>query len=331
MTTPPPVRIGISRCLLGDAVRYDGGHKLAPILLEGLGPRVEWLPVCPEVEAGFGVPREPMRLVGLAKAPRVITVATGLDQTRQLERFSRRRVKELASCDLSGYVFKARSPSCGVRDVPLYNARTTRGRPSRKGTGLFARAFIERFPLLPVEEEDRLTDPLLLARFMERVQGYAGWRRFTRSRVTGKGLADFHARHRYLLLAHSRPHCLALDRLVNRVAREKLGPPGQIVPAYGRLFMAALAVPATPTKHVRVLREITERFNSRLSADEGRRLSRALADYRRGLVPLTVPLALVAHSVRRFRLNDPALQAYLHQASHPSPHRGRAEKNRSAG
>lgn len=310
MTKPRPVRIGISRCLLGDAVRYDGGHKRAPVLLERLGRLVEWLPVCPEVEAGFGVPREPMRLVGKTGAPRLVTVTTGVEQTGRLERFSRRRVRDLESSGLSGYVFKARSPSCGVRQVPLHSSASG-GRPSRKGTGLFARAFTARLPLVPVEEEDRLDDPLSLAHFIERVLGYARWRDFTLGRVTEKSLADFHTRHKYLLLAHSRSHVLALDRLVNRTAQAGRGIPRQLAPAYGRLFMEALAVRATPEKHVRVLREIVGHFSSRLNMDERHRLSRAVADYPRGLAPLDVPLALIARYVRRFRLHDLALQVYL--------------------
>ena len=166
MASPRSIRIGISQCLLGDPVRYDGGHKRNDFLADVLDQHVEWVPVCPEVEAGFGVPREAMQLVGSARHPRLMTIATKQDKTNTLEQFSVRRVRELASLDLSGYVFKARSPSCGLEQVPLYSQR---GTPSNKGIGLFTRVFTEHFPLTPVEEEGRLCDPALRENFIERV------------------------------------------------------------------------------------------------------------------------------------------------------------------
>lgn len=172
-TTPPaerPVlRIGISRCLLGDAVRYDGGHKLDRVLIETAGPRVEWVPVCPEVEIGLGTPREPMQLVGDPRAPRLITITTAADHTEAMRRFAHRRLSELEALDLAGFVFKSASPSCGIRGVPLFNAR---GMETHDGSGLFARAFMERFPLIPVEEEQQLHDPRALKRFLDRAARY---------------------------------------------------------------------------------------------------------------------------------------------------------------
>ena len=153
------LRIGISRCLLGEHVRHDGGHKRDDVLLEALGRHVEWVPVCPEVEVGMGTPREAMRLAGDPRAPRLITINTGIDHTDAMTRFARRRVRELEALDLSGYVFKARSPSCGIGEGPLE-------------TGLFARAFMEHFPLIPIEEEDRLHDPQAVKNFLERVRAF---------------------------------------------------------------------------------------------------------------------------------------------------------------
>ena len=155
----PPVRIGISQCLLGENVRHDGGHKRDDFLLEALGPHVEWVPVCPEVELGLGTPREPMRLVGNPHAPRLITINTGIDHTDAMNRFARQRVRELEALDLSGYVFKADSPSCGIGEIPLE-------------TGLFAQAFMAHFPLIPVEDERRLHDPQAVQSFLERALGY---------------------------------------------------------------------------------------------------------------------------------------------------------------
>jgi len=157
MATPP--RIGISRCLLGENVRHDGGHKRDSFLIETLGPHVEWVPVCPEVELGLGTPREPMRLAGDPRAPRLVTITSGIDHTEAMARFSQQRVRELEALDLSGYVFKTDSPSCGIGGVPF-------------GVGLFAQAFIAHFPLIPVEDESRLYDPHAVKDFLERALAY---------------------------------------------------------------------------------------------------------------------------------------------------------------
>lgn len=162
-------RIGISQCLLGDTVRHDGGHKRDGFLIETLGRYVEWVPVCPEMEIGLGAPREPMRLVGDSQAPRLVTSITGVDHTDAMNRFAQQRVRELEALDLSGYIFKADSPSCGTGGVPLFN---TEGMETKNGIGLFARAFMMHFPLIPVEEESRLHDPHILKNFLERALAY---------------------------------------------------------------------------------------------------------------------------------------------------------------
>ena len=169
MTKTTPPRIGISQCLLGDNVRYDGGHKRDSVLIEALGRYVEWVPVCPEVEVGLGTPREPMRLVGDLQTPRLVTINTGVDHTEAMNRFVQQRVRELAALNLSGFVFKSDSPSCGIRGVAIFNAQ---GTETHDGVGLFARAFMEHFPLIPVEEEGQLHDPQALKNFLERVRAY---------------------------------------------------------------------------------------------------------------------------------------------------------------
>ena len=166
-TTLP--RIGISQCLLGENVRYDGGHKRDSVLIETLGRYVEWVPVCPEVEVGLGTPREPMRLVGDLDTPRLVTINTGVDHTEAMHRFAQQRVRELEALNLSGFVFKSASPSCGTTQVPLFN---TQGVETHDGVGLFARAFMAHFPEMPVEEESRLHDPQVLKSFLERVLDY---------------------------------------------------------------------------------------------------------------------------------------------------------------
>jgi len=169
MTKPTPPRVGISQCLLGDNVRYDGGHKLDSVLIEALGRYVEWVSVCPEVEVGLGTPREPMRLVGDPQAPRLVTINTGVDHTDAMNRFAQQRVRELEALNLSGFVFKSASPSCGIRGVLLFD---TQGMETHEGVGSFARVFMAHFPLIPVEQEDRLHDPQTLKNFLERVRAY---------------------------------------------------------------------------------------------------------------------------------------------------------------
>ena len=166
--TRETLRIGISQCLLGDKVRYDGGHKRDNFLIEALGRHVEWVPVCPEAELGLGTPREPMRLVGDLQAPRLVTITTGIDHTNAMNGFARQRIRQLVALDLSGYVFKADSPSCGITQVPLFNQDIE----TNDGVGLFARAFIEYFPLIPIEEESRLHDLQAVNSFLERVLAY---------------------------------------------------------------------------------------------------------------------------------------------------------------
>jgi uncharacterized protein YbgA (DUF1722 family)/uncharacterized protein YbbK (DUF523 family) len=308
MTATNPVRIGISRCLLGDGVRYDGGHKRDAFLADVLSPFVEWVPVCPEVEAGLGTPREAMRLVGHDEGPRLITIKHGTDHTQMMTRFSERRVRELDALDLSGYVFKKGSPSCGIERVRLYNEH---GMPTRNGVGLFAQAFMERFPLIPVEEEGRLNDPVLRENFIERMFCYRRWRDLVDGRVTRGAIVSFHTAHKYLLLAHSQTHYQALGRLV---AGAKQHAPSDLAHRYGVLFMEALAVKATVRKHVNVLHHLVGYFTAQLPAGEQEELHGVIGDYHKGLTPLVVPLTLVRHYVRRFDI------AYLQGQIYLNPH-----------
>ena len=196
---PTRIRIGISACLLGEKVRYNGGHKLDRFLRDTLGGFVEYVPVCPEVEAGLPTPREAMRLVGDPGNPRVLTSNTGEDMTGRMRGFSERRVKELESEDLCGFIFMRGSPSSGMERVKVYNDK---GMPVKRGVGVFARAFMDRFPLLPVEENGRLCDPKLREHFIERIFTLARWREMDRGRRTRGKLVDFHTRHKLLIRSH---------------------------------------------------------------------------------------------------------------------------------
>ena len=303
--TATPLRIGISRCLLGHEVRYDGGHKRDPFLTEVLDRCVEWVPVCPEVEAGLGTPREAMRLVGDADRPRLITIKSGSDHTEVLESATAVRIQSLKKLDLSGYVFKKDSPSCGMERVRLYNPH---GMPNRQGIGIFARAFMNHFPLIPVEEEGRLCDPGLRENFIERVFCYRRYQDLVNGGFTRQAVVRFHTIHKYLLLAHSQPHYQALGRLVGQADRYR---PRALVVAYGEIFMKALRVKATVRKHANVLQHIVGFFKNRLSAEEKRELLGLIDDYHRELTPLIVPMTLIKHYVRMFDVGYIQDQVYL--------------------
>ncbi|MBV6469045.1 MAG: hypothetical protein NBKEAIPA_00928 [Nitrospirae bacterium] len=306
--TIAPLRLGISRCLLGEGVRFDGGHKRDAFLTDLLGRYVEWVPVCPEVEAGLGTPREAMRLVGDPDGPRLMTIKSGQDHTPAIEAMAKSRLLELDRLDLSGYVFKKDSPSCGIERVRLYNKH---GMPNRKGVGLFAMAFMKRFPLTPVEEEGRLCDPILRENFIERVFCYRRWRDLVQGGATRQAVVRFHTIHKYLLLAHSVRHYQTLGRLVAQANQHR---PHELASRYGELFMQALAVKATVRKHVNVLQHILGHFKDRLTVQEKQELLGVIADYHQGLTPLIVPLTLIKHYVQVFDVE------YVHDQVYLNPH-----------
>ncbi|MCC6140280.1 MAG: DUF523 and DUF1722 domain-containing protein [Nitrospira sp.] len=306
--TAIPFRLGISRCLLGDDVRFDGGHKRDSFLTDVLGPYVEWVPVCPEVEAGLGIPREAMRLVGDVAHPRLLTIASGKDHTRALEKMASTRLAELGELKLSGFVFKRGSPSCGIERVRIY---TEQGTPSHSGAGLFARAFVEQFPLIPVEEEGRLCEAPLRENFIVRVFCYRRYQDLIRDGVTRQAIVRFHTIHKYLLMAHSPQHYRLLGRLVGEAARHR---PRELALQYGELFMKTLAVKATVCKQVDVLQHMLGYLKRQLEAPQKTAVLEAICDYHQGLTPLIVPLALIKHYVQVFDV------AYLRDQVYLNPH-----------
>jgi uncharacterized protein YbgA (DUF1722 family)/uncharacterized protein YbbK (DUF523 family) len=300
-----PLRLGISACLLGEAVRWDGGHRRDPFLTETLGRWVEWVPVCPEVELGLGVPRETIRLEGSSAAPRLVAVDSRRDLTADMRALAERRVAALARLDLSGYVLKKDSPSCGMERVRVHRGA---GPPARTGVGAFARVLMEKLSPLPVEEEGRLQDPELRESFIERVFAYWRWRRFAGDAPTRGGLVAFHTAHKLQLLAH---HPASYSRLGRLVAGLRGRPFAGVLAAYGDGFMEGLRVRATRGRHVNVLEHMVGYVTRALAADERRELAEVVGEYRRGLVPLVVPLTLIRHHVRRQDVRWLADQAYL--------------------
>jgi uncharacterized protein YbgA (DUF1722 family)/uncharacterized protein YbbK (DUF523 family) len=309
MTTPArradPVRVGISTCLLGEKVRFDGGHKLDQYVVGTLGPYVDWVPVCPEVELGLGVPRETLRLVGNPETPRLVTVKSGVDHTETMLAWARHRVEALRGLDLDGYILKSKSPSCGMERVRVY---TEAGMPSRSAPGLFARVLMNRVPLLVVEEEGRLNDPRLRESFVVRLFTHHRWRQLTRDRVRPAALVAFHARHKLLLMAHSEPHLRALGQLVARARAER---PAELLRQYAEGLFAGLAVKATTRKHTNVLQHIAGYLREPLDPRDREELHGTITDYHRGFVPLIVPLTLLRHYIGKFRLDYLRDQVYL--------------------
>jgi uncharacterized protein YbgA (DUF1722 family)/uncharacterized protein YbbK (DUF523 family) len=306
-----PIRIGVSSCLLGAKVRFDGGHKRSDFLVDTLGSFVEFVPVCPEVELGLGVPRETLRLLrdrNGARGTRLIANDTGIDHTDKMNSYAERRVVGLGHEELSGYVLKKDSPSCGMERVRIYGSS---GMPTRNGSGLFASALMRRYPSLPVEEEGRLNDPHLRENFVERLFAYRRLRSFFSSRWTLGGLVRFHTIHKLTLMAHSPKAYGELGRFVadaKRMARN------QVSERYELAFMEALKKLATTARHTNVLHHMLGYLRPHLDRDSRDELVTLIDDYRRGLVPLVVPIALFQHHVRKFNI------AYLHEQVYLEPH-----------
>ena len=299
------VRIGVSSCLLGQKVRFDGGHKRDAFLVDTFGEFVEWVPVCPELEVGMGLPREAIRLVRSDAGIKLIGVKSATDHTESMTRYSVRRTEKLARENLDGYILKKDSPSCGMERVKIYDPN---GSPSRTGRGLYAEALLARFPLLPVEEEGRLSDPRLRDNFIERVFAYRRLREMFVGRWTTGALVKFHTAHKLTLLAHSPAAYKALGQLVAHAASR---PRAEVQAAYEEAFMRGMSTMATPRKHVNVLQHMLGYFRDVLDADSRAELGQSIADYQKEILPLVVPITLFRHHVRRCGISYLAGQTYL--------------------
>lgn len=299
------VRLGISSCLLGEKVRYDGGHKLDSFLRDMLGRYVDFVSVCPEAECGLGIPREAMRLVGDLRDPRLITRNTLIDHTERMKSWSAKRLQGLEKEGLCGFIFKSGSPSSGMTGVKVYDETGSR---TRKGSGLFARAFMERFPVLPVEDDRRLHDDGLRENFIERIFTYDRWRRMESSGKTAGKLAEFHARHKLLILSHSRKTMTELGALVTRSGKERHA---ELYGSYIETLMNGLKLLATVKKNADVLMHIMGYFKKGLSGDEKKELFEVIERYRAGQIPLVVPVTLLNHYARKYRPEYLQGQYYL--------------------
>jgi uncharacterized protein YbgA (DUF1722 family)/uncharacterized protein YbbK (DUF523 family) len=302
------IKLGISTCLLGEPVRYDGGHKLDRFLRDTLGQYVEYVPVCPEVECGLGTPRESMHLEGEQGTPRLITTRTKRDVTDRMLAWSRQRIKELESEKLCGFIFKSNSPSSGMERVKVFDEK---GIPHKTGVGLFAGVFMKHFPLLPVEDEGRLHDPVLRENFIERVFVFKRWRELLEKGLKSSLLIEFHSRHKLLIMSHSTKHTSGLGKLV---ARAKEIPSEELFDNYGWMLMEALRLRATIKKNTNVLQHLMGYFKKLLTSDEKLEILEVIDHYYKGHLPLIVPLTLLKHYVRKYD------QPYLKRQYYLNPH-----------
>lgn len=307
--TPEKIRLDISACLLGENVRFDGGHKKDQYLTGTLAQFVEWVPVCPEVDIGLGTPRESLHLIGNPEAPRMVTTKTNVDHTDTMLKYAHAKVEQLRKLNLNGYILKKDSPSCGMERVRVYAGK---GMATRNGVGLFARVLMEQMPTLPVEEEGRLNDSGLRENFIVRVFCHYRWQNLLRQPFRLNNLIAFHARHKFLLMAHSEKHLRQLGKLV---AAAKSYKPKELLETYANLFFAALAHPATARKHTNVLSHLAGYFKKQLEEKDKKELHAAIEDYRQGLLPLIAPLTLIRHHLNKFEV--PYVQDQVYLKPHP--------------
>ncbi|MBC2692374.1 MULTISPECIES: YbgA family protein [Pseudomonas] len=307
--SPHKPKIAISACLLGDEVRYNGGHKQSQLCSRTLSQYFEFVPVCPEVAIGLGIPREPIRLVGDLRHPRAVgTVNPQLDATQPLADYGQRMAAELT--DLCGYIFMQKSPSCGLERVKVYHAN---GSPQDGGgRGIYAEAFCARHPDLPVEEDGRLNDPVLRENFLTRVFAYAAWQDLLQQGLSRRGLTDFHARYKYLLMAHNPLQYKALGKLLGNMGQSD---PAELGPRYFSQLMAALKQCATRGTHSNVLQHLSGYFKQTLSVEDKQEVQHVIGQYRLGVVPLVVPLTLLKHHLRHHP--DPYIAQQVYLQPHP--------------
>ncbi|MFP4128227.1 MAG: YbgA family protein [Desulfonatronovibrio sp.] len=302
------MKIGISTCLLGENVRYDGGHKLNRYLRDELGKYVNYIPVCPETESGLPVPREAMRLVGDPENPRLVTIQSGVDHTGRLEEWGRQKLEELDKENLCGFIFKAKSPSSGMERVKVYNDK---GHPVPRGRGVFAGMFMDKFPLVPVEEDGRLNDPGLRENFITRIFVFNRWLEIRKKGLTAGRLVDFHSRHKLLLMAHNISAYRELGRMVAKASEYD---PEVLAKEYISRLMNALKLSSTIKKNVNVLQHVMGYFKKDLTSDEKQELLEVIKLYADSLVPIIVPITLLNHYVRKYG------KTYLSQQVYLNPH-----------
>jgi uncharacterized protein YbgA (DUF1722 family)/uncharacterized protein YbbK (DUF523 family) len=300
------IRIGVSSCLIGEKVRWNGDHKQDRYVREILSRYFEYIPVCPEVEVGMGVPRETVALYGDPEKPSMISKKTQTDWTKPMEKYIKSRINTLSADDLCGYIFKSKSPSCGMARVPLYSEFGSH--KVKHGPGMFAKAFINSFPLVPTEEEGRLNDPRIRENFIVRVFSFKRFNLLLNEKFSLGQWVKFHTQHKFLLLAHSRKH---YDELGELVAHSKTIKPSELKKKYGELFMEALTSKSTPKKNTDVLLHMMGFLKKLLTKIEKEDILSTIEDYRSEILPLIVPVTLIRHQVKKHNIEYLRDQLYL--------------------
>jgi uncharacterized protein YbgA (DUF1722 family)/uncharacterized protein YbbK (DUF523 family) len=302
------IPIGISACVVGQEVRYNGDHTLDRFIRDTLGAYLRFVPVCPEVEIGLGIPRETLRLVrrdANGAEVRLVAPKSNSDHTERMQTYARARLEELAKEQLCGYILQKGSPSCGMERVRIYKRGVA---PACNGRGLFAQALLARFPNLPVEEDGRLNDAALRENFIERIFAYRRFRTLFGGPWKMGDLVAFHSREKLLVLAHDRP---SYDKLGRLVASAKGRDRAVVATEYETLFMTGLRKLATRGKQTNVLQHIAGYFKKLIDARDRQEIQEVIASYRAGHVPLIVPVILLRHHVRRHAVQYLAQQTYL--------------------
>lgn len=303
------IKIGISTCLLGKKVRYDGGHKFDRYITDTLGLYFEWVPVCPEVEYGLSVPRESMHLIGDPASPRIVTIRTGVDHTKGMKRWAGDKLRQLEKENLCGFIFKSKSPSSGIGGIKIY---TSSGKPSKKGIGIFGGAFMRYFPLIPVIDDGRLHNPNLRENFIEQVFVYERWKKFLKKDTKIRDLIEFHTNLKFLILSHSPKHYSTLGKLVGQAKKYR---PDILYSEYAKILMEGLCLLGTTKKNTNVLLHVAGYFKARLSSEDKRELLEVIEQYHKGYIPLIVPIVLINHYVRKF--DEPYLKLQFYLNPHP--------------
>lgn len=303
----PAIKVAISSCLLGNTVRYDGGHKRDPYITEQLAAYFDFHSICPEVAIGLGTPRPPIQLRGDPEQPRAVGVHdSNMDVTAALANYGRNVALNLA--DISGYIFKKNSPSCGLFRVKVYREKA---KPPRMGRGIFAKALLEAQHDLPAEEEGRLNDPILLENFILRVYAYHRWQQLRNNGISPAALVRFHTEHKYILMAHGQTHYRKAGQLIAKAGNSDVE---TTAAAYIEVFMHALSRPSDRKKHTNVLMHALGYLKNSMGSNDKKEFLQLIENYRIGQVPLVVPLTMLKHYLRRFP--DP----YLNQQYYLNPY-----------
>lgn len=304
------IKLGVSTCLLGENVRYDGGHKKDNYITNKLSEYFDYHPVCPEVECGLSTPREAMRLVGDINNPRLMTQKTKIDLTDKMLKFCHKRIEELKNENLNGFIFKKDSPSSGLYRVKVYNDK---GIGEKKGQGIFAREFEKAFPYLPLEEEGRLNDPHLRENFIVRVFSYNRWKEFRNNYTKLGDLVEYHSREKLLLMGHEPEVYKSLGKLV---ADGKSYEREELLDMYEKEYLEGLKSHSTVKKNTNVLYHILGYFKNELDSDEKKEIIQLIEDYHKKMIPLIVPITLLKHFINKYDKSYLKKQIYLNP--HPS-------------